>query len=317
MVVLDGATLNPGDNPWDELAGLGELEVHDRTPADEIQARAAGAHILLTNKTPLDRTTIQNLPSLGFISVLATGYNVVDVEAARERGIPVSNVPEYATDAVAQHVFALILELANGVGEHDTAVKAGKWTAAPDFCFWQRPLTELAGLALGIVGVGRIGMRVAELARAFGMSVLAYSPSRRFPPGTAAFEWAEIDEIFARADVVSLHCPQTEENAGFVDDVLIARMKPGAYLINTARGGLVDEAALAGALREGRLAGAAVDVASTEPIHPDNPLLAARNCLITPHIAWAALSARRRLMQITVANVRAFLEGSPINVVNT
>lgn len=316
IVVLDGYTLNPGDNPWDALAELGALTVYDRTAPELIVPRARDAAVVLTNKTPLMADTLAQLPRLRFISVLATGYNVVDVAAARAQGIAVANVPEYGTDSVAQHVFALVLELAHRVGAHDAAVHAGAWTAAPDFCFWQSPPIELAGLTMGIVGFGRIGRRVGELAHALGMQVIAASRSRREPPAYRPFRWGNIPAVFAGADIVSLHCPLTEETTAFVNRDLLRRMKPSAWLINTARGGLVDEAALADALNAGRLAGAAVDVVSEEPIGATNPLLGARNCLITPHMAWGSLAARRRLMAATVENVRAFLAGRPINVVN-
>jgi glycerate dehydrogenase len=316
IVVLDGYTLNPGDNPWDDLARLGELEVHDRTPPHRIVERARGAAILLTNKTPLAANILAELPELGFIGVLATGYNVVDVAAARARGIAVANVPEYGTDSVAQHAFALVLELAHQVGAHDAAVKAGQWSRSADFCFWKSPPVELAGLTMGIVGFGRIGRRVGELAHAFAMKVLAHGPSRREAPVYEPFEWSEVPRLFERSDIVTLHCPLTADNAKFVSHDLLARMKPNAFLINTARGGLVDEAALADALAAGRIAGAAVDVVSAEPIAADNPLLGAPRCVITPHMAWGSLAARRRLMAMTVRNVEAFLAGTPINLVS-
>ncbi len=316
VVVLDGYTLNPGDNPWEALARLGELVVHDRTEPSRIVERARGATVVLTNKTPLDAATLAQLPELRFIGVLATGYNIVDVEAARQRGVVVSNVPEYGTDSVAQHVFALLLELCHHVGAHDAAVHAGEWSASKDFCFWKSPPVELAGKTMGIVGLGRIGRRVAELARAFGMEVVAAGrgPAAESTPSVPRLP---VVELFTAADVVSLHCPLTPANTGFVDRQLLARMKPSAFLINTARGGLVEEAALAEALRGGRLGGAAVDVVSAEPMRVDNPLLEAPNCIITPHIAWASLAARRRLMATAVANVEAFLAGEPVNVVNS
>jgi glycerate dehydrogenase len=316
IVVLDGYTLNPGDNPWTELEGLGELAVYDRTPAEQILERARGAEVLLTNKTPLAASTLEQLPVLRFISVLATGYNIVDVAAARRRGVPVSNVPEYGTQSVAQHVFALVLELCQQVGLHNAAVKASVWATAADFCFWKQAPVELAGLTMGIVGFGRIGRRVGELAHSFGMNVLAAGGSQRPAPSYGSFEWTDIGDLFSRADIVTLHCPLTDENAKFVDRGLLRCMKPTAYLINAARGGLVDESALADALHAGQLAGAAVDVVSIEPIRPDNPLLRARNCIITPHLAWASLAARRRLMAATVGNVEGFLAGRPVNVVN-
>jgi glycerate dehydrogenase len=316
IVVLDGHTLNPGDNPWDELAQLGELTVHARTPPAQVVARAQTAEIVLTNKTVLDAAVIEELPRLRFIAVLATGYNVVDVAAARRRGIAVSNVPEYGTAAVAQHTLALLLELCQRVGDHARAIGDGAWSNAPDFCFWLAPPIELSGLTIGIVGFGRIGQRVAALAHAFGMRVIASGTGRRAAPDYPGFAWRSIPELFAESDVISLHCPLTADNARFVDHALLALVKPTALLLNTARGGLLDEAAVAAALADGRLAGAAVDVLSTEPPHADNPLLAAPRCLVTPHLAWASLAARRTLMTTTVRNVRAFLSGTPINVVN-
>jgi glycerate dehydrogenase len=316
IVVLDGYTLNPGDNPWDDLARLGELEVYDRTADADVVARASGAGILLTNKTPLTHDTLQRLPDLRFVGVLATGYDIVDVDAARQRGIPVANVPEYGTTSVAQHVFALLLELCHRVARHDAAVKAGRWTQCPDFCFWDPPPLELAGLTIGIIGFGRIGQRVGAIAHGFGMSVAAAVGTRRSTPPYQPFTWLETNELFSTADVVTLHCPLTPDNERFVNRALLARMKPTAFLLNTARGPLIDEQALADALNENRLAGAAVDVVSSEPIRADNPLLAARNCLITPHMAWGSLAARKRLMAATVENVAAFLRGESKNVVN-
>jgi len=315
IVVLDGYTLNPGDNPWDALARLGDLRVYDRTSPEAIVERAHDADIVLTNKTPLTAGTLAQLPRLRFIAVLATGHNVVDSAAARTRGTTVSNVPEYGTDSVAQHVFALLLELCHHVGLHDAAVQAGEWTRAVDFCFWKTTPIELTGLTMGIVGFGRIGRRVGTLAHAFGMSVIAAGGTRRDNPSYLPFAWTTIPELFARADVISLHCPLTADNAGFVNRDLLRRAKPSALLINVARGGLVDEAALAEALNAGCVAGAAVDVVSVEPMRAENPLRGARNCIITPHIAWASLAARRRLMATTVKNVEAFIAGQPINVV--
>jgi len=317
IVVLDGYTLNPGDNPWDALEQLGKLTVYDRTPADKVVERARAADVLLTNKTPLSASVLRQLPDLRFIAVLATGYNIVDATAARARNVPVANVPEYGTDSVAQHVFALLLELCHQVGRHNTAVQAGAWSKAADFCFWQTPPVELAGLKMGVVGFGRIGRRVGELAHAFGMTVIAAGGSGRFVPPYTPFAWLDsVRELFAQADVVSLHCPLTADNREFVDAALLGRMKASSFLINTARGALVSERALADALNGGTLAGAAVDVVSVEPMRPNNPLLGARNCIITPHMAWGSLAARRRLMATTVRNVQAFLAGHPINVVN-
>lgn len=312
IVLLDGYTLSQGREVWSSIAAQGDFTVFDRTPAEQVVERVREADVVLTNKTPLRRETLEKLPALRYIAVTATGYNVVDVEAARGRGIPVSNVPEYGTDSVAQMTFALLLELCHHVGDHDRAVKAGEWSKAPDWCFWKHSLVELSGLKMGIVGFGRIGRRVAEIARAFGMDVLASSRSRQGENVT----WKSIPEIFAEADVVSLHCPETPETRGLVTAQLLSRMKKTAFLLNTSRGGLIDEAALAAALKEGVLAGAALDVVSQEPIRPENPLLQARNCLLTPHLAWATEAARRRLIEETARNLAAFREGRPRNVVN-
>jgi glycerate dehydrogenase len=308
IVVLDGQTLNPGDNPWDSVARLGDLTVYDRTPPTLVVERVRDAEIVLTNKTRIGGAMLAALPALRFVAVLATGYDVIDVRAARERAIPVSNVPEYGTDSVAQHTFALLLELCNRTALNAAAVAAGEWSHAPDFSFWKAPLRELSGLTMGIVGSGRIGRRVAEIAHAFGMNVVAGSarPSER----------AKLADLFATADVVTLHCPLTPETGGLVDAALLARMKPTAFLLNTARGGLVDEAALRAALESGEIAGAGFDVASREPIEPSNPLLGAPNLVLTPHLAWASLAARRRLMETSARNIEAFLAGAPINVVN-
>ncbi|MGA2786339.1 MAG: D-2-hydroxyacid dehydrogenase [Verrucomicrobiota bacterium] len=314
IVVLDGYTMNPGDNPWDEVAKLGEFVCHDRTPVDLILERAKDADIILTNKTLLSADTLAKLPKLKFISVLATGYNVVDVKAARARGIAVSNVPIYGTDAVAEYVFALLLNFYRQPQLHSDLVKQGEW-ARREWCFWNTPLTEFAGRTIGIVGFGRIGRRVGEIAAAFKMKVLANDINRTNPP-SYSFAWREVPELFAESDVVTLHCNLTPENTGMVNQSLLERMKPTAYLINTSRGPLVKDADLAGALRQGKLAGAALDVVTTEPIPLDNPLLKAPNITITPHVAWAALAARRRLMKITAENVAAFIAGKPVNVVN-
>jgi glycerate dehydrogenase len=314
IVVLDGYTMNPGDNPWDEVARLGEFVCHDRTPADLILERSKDADIILTNKTLLSADTIARLPKLKFISVLATGYNVVDVKAARARGIAVSNVPIYGTDAVAEYVFALMLNFYRQPQLHSDLIKQGEW-GRREWCFWNTPLTEVAGRTIGIVGFGRIGRRVGEIAAAFKMKVLANDINRTNPP-SYQFAWREVPELFAESDVVTLHCNLTPENTGMVNKSLLSRMKPAAYLINTSRGPLVKDADLAAALQQGKLAGAALDVVTTEPIPPDNPLLKAPNITITPHVAWAALAARRRLMKITAENVAAFIAGKPIHVVN-
>ncbi|MFB3891652.1 MAG: D-2-hydroxyacid dehydrogenase [Phycisphaerae bacterium] len=316
IVVLDGYTVNPGDNPWMDVEKLGDLTVYDRTPGEQILARARGAAVILTNKTPLSAATLAQLPGLKFISVLATGYNIVDTAAARKLGIPVSNVPVYGTDSVAQFVFALLLEKCHHVSNHSDAVHRGDWTRSIDFCFWQSPLVELAGKRMGLVGFGRIGRRVGELAHAFGMEVWAFDTVRGAPPKYQPFAFKSIEEIFASCDVVSLHCPLTAENKGMVNRRLLGMMRKDAVLINTSRGPLVNEADLAESLNAGAIAGAAVDVVSAEPISADNPLLSARNCTITPHIAWATLEARRRLMKTTADNIAAFIAGRPINVVN-
>ncbi len=317
IVVLDGYTMNPrGDNSWDGVGELGEMDVYDFTEPDQIVERAKGAEVVLTNKTPLSRETLEQLPQLRFISVVATGYNVVDVEAARDQGISVSNIPVYGTDSVAQYAIAMMLELCHHIGRHDLAVRQGGWQAAGQFSFWEGTLVELAGKTLGVVGFGRIGQRVAELGHAFGMGVIAYTPRPGEAPGYEPFAFRGLEEVFAEADVVSLHCPQTPDNTGFVNRELLGRMKEEAFLINTSRGGLVDEADLLEALRAGRPAAAATDVASTEPIEEGNPLLKAPNLTITPHMAWATLEARRRLMAMTVENVKAYQQGAPINVVN-
>jgi glycerate dehydrogenase len=320
IVVLDGRTLAPDRSAWAGLDRLGELVLHDFSTAEEISVRTAGAAILVTNKSPIREELIAGSPELRFITVTATGYDCVDLAAARRRGIPVSNVPEYGTLSVAQYVFALLLELCHHVALHGDAVRAGDWTRQPDFSLRKTPLCELAGKTMGIAGYGRIGRRVGELAQAFGMHILACDSAAHPATATAAaaepVAWCDLDTLFARSDVISLHCPLTEQTAGLVNRQRLRLARPGAFLINTARGGLVVEEDLAEALNSGKLAGAAVDVVAREPIEPDNPLLGAKNCLITPHIAWATVEARGRLMDATVANVSAFLAGLPINVVN-
>jgi glycerate dehydrogenase len=315
LVILDAYTTNPGDLSWDELCAMADCAVYDRSSPDQVVPRAADAEMVLTNKTILDREVIAALPQLRYIGVLATGYNIVDVQAARQRGIPVCNVPEYGTPNVAQAAFALLLELTNRVGHHAQTVRDGRWCSSPDFCYWDFPQVELAGRTMGIVGLGRIGQAVARIAAAFGMQVLAFD---QFPPTTAAdgVRFADLDTVFRDSDAVTLHCPLTAENRELVNAARLATMKPTAYLVNTARGGLVNDADLAHALNAGRLAGAALDVLSVEPPVPDNPLLAAKNCLVTPHIAWATQAARGRLIQAAAENVREFLAGRPINVVN-
>ena len=315
LVVLDGQTLNPGDLSWAPLGELGELTVYDRTPPELVVERAHGAEVIFTNKTLVPANAILALPGLRYIGVLATGYNVVDVAAARARGIVVTNVPDYATQAVAQATFALILELAFHVGHHASLVRNGGWTSSPDFCFWDRPLRDLTGATLGLLGFGRIGQAVARIGAAMGMRVIVASRRPR-PESDGGPRSVGVEELFRESDVLSLHCPLTPETKGIVNAQHLALMKTTSWIVNTGRGALVDEAALAQALREGRIAGAAVDVLSTEPPTADNPLLSAPNCYITPHIAWAADAARKRLMEIAVANARAFLvDGKPVNTV--
>jgi glycerate dehydrogenase len=311
IVVLDGYTNNPGDISWEPIEAIGSLTVHERTPPGEIVARAAEAEVVLTNKAVVGRAEIEALPNLKYIGVLATGYNCVDTVAARERGIPVCNVPEYSTPNVVQATFALLLELTNHVGHHAQTVRAGRWSACPDFCYWDGDLVELAGLTLGIVGYGRIGQSMAAVGRAFGMKILAH---RRNPGGDP--ECVDLERLLRESDVVSLHCPLTPDTKELIDARRIGLMKPTAYLLNTARGALVNEADLAAALDAGRLAGAGLDVLTVEPPPASNPLLKAKNCIITPHVAWATRNARRRLIEITAANLRAFAAGTPRNVVN-
>ncbi|MFZ5425840.1 MAG: D-2-hydroxyacid dehydrogenase [Thermodesulfobacteriota bacterium] len=316
IVVLDGATLNPGDNPWDEMAALGEFTLYDRTPPELTVQRAAGAGVVVTNKTRLDASVIEALPDCRFIAVLATGHDVVDSAAAGRRGIPVSNVPGYGVESVAQFVMAQLLAMCRRVELHDTQVRGGEWNRCGEFTFWSTPQVELAGLTLGVVGFGAIGRRVAELALAFGMKVVAHAPRPKEPVNSPDFAFAGLEELFGKADAVTLHCPLTKDNDGFVNAGLLGRMKPGGYMVNTARGRLVNEADLAAALNSGHLAGAALDVLSVEPPEASNPLLQARNCLITPHMAWASLTARKRLMAIAAANIRGFLSGKLQNLVN-
>lgn len=313
IVVLDGYTLQPGDLSWDGLRALGEVEVHDRTSADQILERARGAAVLLTNKTPLRAETLAQLPDLKFIAVLATGYDIVDIKAARERGIPVSNIPTYGTNSVAQFAFALILELCHRVQRHADDVSNGGWTRQNEWSYHLTPLVELAGKTLGLIGYGRIGRQTGVIARAFGMTVIAADPMLKDEEGV---EVVSLDEVLRRSDVVSLHCPLTPETRGLMNRDRLALMKKSAFVINTARGPLIDEQALADALNNGTIAGAGIDVIPVEPPQSPSPLFSARNCIVTPHIAWATKEARARLMDTAVDNVRAFLAGSPQNVVN-
>jgi glycerate dehydrogenase len=315
IVVLDGYTANPGDLSWDGLEKLGKCEIHDRTPGIHVVEQARDAEILLTNKTVINRATIAALPKLRYIGVLATGFNIVDIDAAKERGIPVCNVPEYGTPNVAQAVFALMLELTNRTGHHSDTVHAGCWSASKDFCYWDGSLIELNGLTLGLVGFGRIAQATARIARGFDMKVLA-SRKRAGVPTEDQVEFVDLDRLFAESDFVSLHCPLTPETKEMVNAARLARMKRSAFLINTARGALVQEKDLADALNAGRIAGAGLDVLSMEPPPVSNPLLSAKNCVITPHIAWATREARARLLDVAVRNIRAWIDGQPRNVVN-
>ncbi len=317
IVLLDGHTLNPGDLDWAELLSLGDCTIYERTAESDIQARALEAEILLTNKTPLRAETISGLPRLRYIGVLATGYNIVDTAAASRRGVPVTNVPTYATASVAQMVFAHLLHIVQNVGGHASGVRRGRWTASSDFCYWDTPLTELVGKTMGILGYGRIGKATARLAAAFGMNVIAHDPAS--PPTSIAdgIRFVDIDNLFRESDVLSLHCPLTDATRAIVSRDRLGLMKPGAILINTSRGPLIDEQALADALRSGALRGAGLDVLSVEPPPAANPLLREPRCFITPHVAWASREARERLLRGVVENIRAFLTGHPQNVVNS
>ena len=316
IVILDGYTINPGDNPWSPVEALGNCAVYDRTPPELKIERARTAEVILTSKCKLDASTLAALPNLKYISMLATGYNNVDVAAAGRLGIPVSNVPAYSTESVVQTAFALLLELTTAVGVHDASVKAGEWVRCPDHAYWKTSILELDGLTLGIVGYGTIGRAMARVGAAFGMKIIAYAPRIPKDHGPTPVSFVPLQELFATADVVSLNCPQTADNEGFVNEALLGAMKPTALLINVARGGLVNEADLADALRNGTIAGAGLDVVAHEPMHADNPLLTAPNCIFTPHIAWASLAARKRLMGIVAANVASYISGAPLNVVN-
>lgn len=314
IVVLDSYTLNPGDLGWDALERLGTCEIHARTPPEEVVDRARGAEIVLTNKVQLSRAELEALAGLRYVGVLATGHDAVDARAAAELGVVVTNVPAYGTASVAQMTFALLLELCNHVGLHAEAARSGRWSASGEFAYWERPLLELAGLTLGIVGLGEIGQAVARIGAAFGMRVIAASSKTRAPDGLV-LELLPLRAVFEQADVLSLHCPLAPDTQRLVDAERLAWMKPSALLINTARGGLIDDIALRDALVQGRLAGAALDVLAQEPPPADHPLLSAPRCLVTPHIAWATRAARKRLLEIAVGNVAAFLAGAPRNVV--
>ncbi len=314
IVLLDAHTANPGDLTWQPLEAIAPCEIHPRTPLDQTIARCAGAEVVITNKAPLTREIIAALPELKYIGVTATGFNVIDVAAAKERGIVVTNVPGYSTPSVAQHVMALMLELTNRVGHAARSVEQHGWATCPDFCYWDFPIVELSERTLGIIGYGEIGSAVARIGTAFGMRVLASKRTWKEPP-PAGVEAAEVDAIFREADVISMHCPLTDATKHLINERTLGLMKREAFLINTGRGPLVDEVALAQALNEGRIAGAGLDVLSVEPPTKGSPLIGAKNCLITPHVAWASRAARARLIDIVAANLKAFLAGSPVNVV--
>lgn len=317
IVLLDSEALNPGDLSWEALEGLGSLTVYPRGAADpeEVIRRIGDAEIVLTNKTPIARTVFERCPGMKLLCVLATGYNVVDTAAAREYGVPVCNVPTYGTEMVAQFAIGLLLEICHHVQLHNQSVHAGDWERCPNFCYWKMPIIELAGKTMGIIGFGRIGRAVGRIAKALGMRVLA-TGSRKCPEGEAIAEYVDLDTLLSQSDVVSLHCPQFPETEGIINAGTIAKMKDGAILLNNSRGGLLDEQAVADALNSGKLRYAAVDVVSREPILGTNPLLTAKNCVITPHISWAAVEARARIVDITAENIRRFLAGDPQNVVN-
>lgn len=315
IVILDGHAVNPGDLSWDCFKHFGDVAVYEHTDPAQTAERIGDAEIVLTNKTLITGELLCLCPNIRLICVLATGFNAVDCEAARSKGIPVCNVPDYSTNAVAQFTLSLLLELCNRVGHHNHVVHQGKWSAMPYFCFWDTPQLELAGKTMGIIGFGRIGRAVGRIARAMGMEVLAYNRSR-CSEGEQIGEYVDLDTLLANADILSLHCPLTEQTSGIINRDTLSQMKEGAILLNTARGGLLNEEDVAHALRTGKLRAAAVDVVSQEPISPDNPLLTAPNCIITPHMAWAPIQARQRILDCTVASIRGFLAGKPINTVN-
>jgi glycerate dehydrogenase len=316
IVILDGYTLNPGDLDWEGLKKLGELVVYDRTPADQVAERAAGAEILFTNKTQVSEDVINQLSSLKFIGVLATGYNIVHTEAAKAKGIVVANVPGYGTASVVQLTFALLLELCLHVQRHSDSVMDGKWSRSADFCFWDYPLIELAGKTIGIIGFGHIGQQVGDVATAFGMNIIGNSRNRTDQSDRKNFKWADVPVLLQQSDVVSIHCPLFPETKGLINKESLKLMKKSAFLLNTSRGPIIVDEDLADALNNDGIAGAGIDVLSAEPPPKGNPLFTAKNCIITPHIAWATKEARARLMQTTISNLAAFLEGKPVNVVN-
>lgn len=316
IVVLDSYALNPGDLSWEWLEKLGDCHIYHRTPSEKILERCKNAEIILTNKTPLTKETLSQLKSLKYIALLSTGYNIVDWEFAREIGVPVSNIPAYSTNAVAQLTFSLILEITNAVGLHSESVKNGEWTNCPDFCYWKTPLTELCGKTLGIVGFGQIGQAVADIAEAFKMNVIAVSGHETDQSHRKSFRWVDMDTLAKTSDIISFHCPLTEKTTGLVNKDFLSKCKNDAIIINTSRGPVVNDKDLAEALNSGKLRGAGLDVLTVEPPKASNPLLTAKNCFITPHIAWAGFETRERLMTILQENVTAYLNGNPQNVVN-
>ncbi|SFN74022.1 D-2-hydroxyacid dehydrogenase [Proteiniclasticum ruminis] len=316
IVILDGYTENPGDLSWEGFEKLGDLTVYDRTPEELIVERIGDAEVVYTNKTPITKETIDACPNMKFIGVLATGYNVIDVLYAKEKNVLVSNIPTYGTDAVSQFAIAMLLEMSHHIGLHSDAVKDGEWTSNPDWTFWKRPLIELAGKTMGIIGFGRIGQGTGRIAQALGMKVLAYDAHKFDELVSDSCRYVELDELFRESDVISLHCPLFPETQGIINKENIAKMKDGVKIINTSRGPLVVEQDLADALNSGKVSGAGLDVVSTEPIRADNPLLTAKNTYLTPHIAWAPKESRQRLMDIAVSNLKAYLEGAPVNIVN-
>ena len=315
IVVLDGYALNPGDLSWKSIEEQGDFTVYDRTAGDKTVERIGGAEIVILNKTSISAEIMDAVPALKYIGILATGYNVVDTAAAKERGIIVTNVPGYSTASVAQAAFALLLEICLRAGDHNNAVHAGRWISSKDYCFRDYPLLELAGKTFGIIGLGTIGKAAARIAKAFGMETIAYSRSQT-EEGRACASYVSLDELFARSDVISLHCPAFPETTGIINKNSIAKMKDGVILINTSRGTLVVEEDLAAALTSGKVYAAGLDVISEEPMKADNPLLPAKNCIFTPHFAWATLESRKRLMEIAAENIRAFIKGAPVNVVS-
>jgi glycerate dehydrogenase len=316
IVILDGYALNPGDLSWESLEQLGELTVYDRTSADKIVERTLGAEIVITNKTPIGEKELNQLPDLKYIGVIATGYNIIDIEVAKKKGILVTNVPDYSTASVVQLTFALLLELCLHVQRHSDSVMDGKWARSPDFTFWDFPLIELSGKTIGIIGFGGIGQAVADVASAFGMNIIGNSRTQTDQSKRKNFKWSNIPELLKEADVISIHCPLTPETKALINKDSLKTMKSSAFLINTARGPIIVEQDLADALNNGVIAGAGIDVLSVEPPAKDNPLFGAKNCLITPHIAWATLEARSRLMKIAVNNLSSFIKGTPVNIVN-